>query len=283
MRAQGLNTLANTGDSRAVAAGMNPLLQSAAQMEMDALNQQRQSEADARFNLATQNQQISDAVADIKRSNVDRNLGFAESQKDMYSTAAQTAAQNQAQAVANKRGGINNVISGAVNAVAGSGILDNLFAEDGGRFYEDGGLAKLAPPFDKVTYADVLRGRGVPAEAENGMKYPGGGSMNPEMPAGVLNQIMSSRGAMPPVQGPLPGEASHETNPMHVVDNNGNKEAELMGGEFIINEDQANEMTAEHRDIREIIESGKTPTQEEWMRFLRLSTASLLSPSSKIT
>ena len=51
------------------------------------------------------------------------------------------------------------------------------------------------------------------------------------------------------------------------MDSNGEKHAELMGEEFIINSDHANELTAEHRDIKEVIESGKTPTQEEWMRF----------------
>ena len=252
-----LRTLQDMGP-RAALQNLGETVSADYNMKTDALERQLQRGIEGTQNLASARQNVLDQIADVKRSNVDRRLGFAESQKDMYADAAQQAAQNQAQAVADRRGGLNNLIGGGLQFLGQTDFIQDMFAEDGGKFYEDGGLAKLAPPFDKVTYADVLRGRGVPAKGEYGIKMPGGG---------VMAQILQSRGDMPPVQGPLPGEASHDTNPMHVMDSNGEKHAELMGEEFIINSDHANELTAEHRDIKEVIESGKTPTQEEWMRF----------------
>lgn len=82
-----------------------------------------------------------------------------------------------------------------------------------------------------------------------------------------MNDIMQAAGGMPPVQGPMPGPASHDTNPMHVVDNNGEKQAELMGEEFIIRSDMAQDMSDGMAMIKEKLESGEEPSQEDWMKF----------------
>jgi len=99
--------------------------------------------------------------------------------------------------------------------------------------------------------------------AENGIKMPlynRGGS--------VMNDIMQAAGGgMPPVQGPMPGPASHDTNPLHIVDNNGEKQGEVMGEEFIIRSDMAQDMSDGLAMIKEKIESGEEPSQEEWMKF----------------
>ena len=98
--------------------------------------------------------------------------------------------------------------------------------------------------------------------------YQMGGGMPGGMNAGVLAQIMGGQGGgQPPVQGPLPGPASHETNPIDMINKNGEKVAEAMGGEFIINNDQAEAMMSEHRPIKEKIEAGDQPSQEEWMEY----------------
>ena len=134
------------------------------------------------------------------------------------------------------------------------------------------------PDFNKdgeITQADVLMGRGVIPKAEYGMKVPenknynmGGMMKKYQMGGNVLAQIMGGAGGdMPPVQGPLPGEASHETNPMDIVDKNGIKRGEAMGGEFVINAEQAEDMKSGYESVRQLIDAGKQPTQEEWMAF----------------
>tara|TARA_R100001591_G_scaffold113867_3_gene127516 strand:+ start:74 stop:286 length:213 start_codon:yes stop_codon:yes gene_type:complete len=52
-----------------------------------------------------------------------------------------------------------------------------------------------------------------------------------------------------------------------MVNNDGEKVAEAMGGEFIINGDQSEAMMSEYKPIKEKIESGEKPTEEEWMAF----------------
>lgn len=94
--------------------------------------------------------------------------------------------------------------------------------------------------------------------AENGIKMPGGG---------VMAQILQSRGDMPPVQGPLPGEASHETNPIHMINNDGEKVAEAMGGEFIINDKQADLIVEDYKAIEEALADGREPTKDELMEL----------------
>ncbi len=128
----------------------------------------------------------------------------------------------------------------------------------------------------EITQKDILMEKGVipkPKKGEYGMKYPGGGmmprayQMGGGMPAGanagVLAQIMG--GGKPPVQGPLPGEASHETNPIDMIDKNGEKVGEAMGGEFIINDKQADLIMEDYKAIENAIADGREPTKDELM------------------
>jgi hypothetical protein len=180
-------------------------------------------------------------------------------------TALATAEQNVAQAKADKTDAAKNIATGAIET--GLSFIDptKLFGENGMKMplYEKGGKT----PFGMLsvkhgidnnpnpTQADRIAG----ATAEEGMMYMRGGS--------VMNDIMRHGGGMPPVQGPMPGPASHDTNPMHVVDNNGEKQAELMGEEFIIRRDMAQDMSDGMSMIKEQLESGEQPSQEDWMKF----------------
>ena len=129
--------------------------------------------------------------------------------------------------------------------------------------YSEGGSFPDLSGDGKVTKKDVLIGRGVIPKAENGMKYQMGGN--------VLAQIMGAQGGQPPVQGPLPGEASHETNPIDMIDKNGEKVGEAMGGEFIINDKQADLILEEYKSIEKAIKDGREPTKDELMALYEAS------------
>ena len=90
--------------------------------------------------------------------------------------------------------------------------------------------------------------------------------MQYQMGGDVLSQIMGAQGGQPPVQGPLPGEPSHTTNPIDMIDKDGNKVGEAMGGEFIISDIQAEEMMQPYMVVKKAIEDEeREPTMEELM------------------
>jgi len=129
------------------------------------------------------------------------------------------------------------------------GLMNNPKYAQGGAM--NPGLAKLQKDHPEV-YEKITGNK-----AEHGMKYMGGGN--------VLAQIMGAKGGQPPVQGPLPGEASHETNPIDMIDKNGEKVGEAMGGEFIINDKQADLIMEDYKAIEEAIADGREPTKDELM------------------
>ena len=111
-------------------------------------------------------------------------------------------------------------------------------------FYRQGGSFPDHSGDGQITQKDILMEKGVipkpdeEGKAEHGKKYPGGGMM-PRYPGGgmmkymmggsVLDQIMGGGKGQPPIQGPFPGEASHTTNPIHMINNDGEKVGEAMG------------------------------------------------------
>lgn len=62
-----------------------------------------------------------------------------------------------------------------------------------------------------------------------------------------------------------PGEFSHETNPIHMMDKNGNKVGEATGGEYILNPDQSDMIEDAYENINEKMSSGKTVTKADLM------------------
>lgn len=230
---------------------------------------------------------ITDAVQQVKNDDLARDIastqsyGAVQQQVDSANMANQrnlltdqlggaksalaTAEQNISAAEASKQDAFKNIATGAIET--GMSFVDpsKMFGEEGMKMprYKTGGkipfgMLSVKHGIDnnpKPTQADRIAG----ATAEEGMMYMRGGS--------VMNDIMQAGGGMPPVQGPMPGPASHDTNPMHVVDNNGEKQAEIMGDEFIIRSDMAQDMSDGMAMIKEKIESGGEPSQEEWMKF----------------
>jgi hypothetical protein len=129
--------------------------------------------------------------------------------------------------------------------------------EYGGKLYEDGGATNpglQALQEDHPEVYEKITGK----KAEYGMKIMQMG--------GIMEQIMAAQG-QPPVQGPLPGEASHETNPIHMINNQGEKVAEAMGGEFIINDKQAELIVEDYKAIEEALAEGREPTKDELMEL----------------
>jgi len=167
-------------------------------------------------------------------------------------------------------------------------------------FYGQGG--KTFPDYSgdgEVTQKDVLMGKGVipkpdeKGKAEYGRKYPGGGMMPQEygdggamkymMGGSVLDQIMGGGKGQPPIQGPFPGEPSHTTNPIHMINNDGQKVGEAMGGEVMLNDQQGSAMMDSHGEIKGILDDGREPSNEEWMAYYQAMESILGQPQFKET
>jgi hypothetical protein len=228
----------------------------------DAIQQLRESDL-ARDIAGTQaygqvQQQVDEANKALQRDVTKDQLAGAKS-------SLATAEQNLAAAQTAKTDAFKNIATGVIET--GMSFVDptKLMGENGMKMplYNTGGktpfgMLSVKHGIDKnpnPTQADRIAG----ATAEEGMMYMRGGS--------VMNDIMQAGGGMPPVQGPLPGPASHDTNPLHIVDNNGEKQGEVMGEEFIIRSDMAQDMSDGMAMIKEKIEAGEEPSQEEWMKF----------------
>ena len=285
------------GGERSLLAGINPTTRAMAEGEINLglADQQReiaglQTLAGARQNLATQEALSNNAFM--------RQLGLNQLQQAQASEA--TALQNvqdmkmaRQNALGQFAGGLGSLATLGLMAKHGTKIPK---MENGKKFPDLSGDGK-------TTMKDILMGRGVipkPKKAEHGMKYghggeymqggemkypgggmmpekyPGGGMMHEKFPGGgmmsyqmggdVLAQIMGAKGGQPPVQGPLPGEPSHSTNPIDMIDKEGNKVGEAMGGEFIISDIQAQEMMQPYMVVKKAIEDEeREPTMEELM------------------
>lgn len=233
-QAAGLQAL-ESGGSRTLLAGLNPLLQGTAQMETQAQQQQLDNEMKGLANLGQQRQQLTTAAEESNQA-FQRELGMR--QLGQAEQAQAQGEQNLANMQQERKGAFGNILGGIGSAVAGA-FLNKEFGglvpemEYGGKLYED----------------EVKK-------AEYGMKIMQGG--------GIMEQIMAAQG-QPPVQGPLPGEASHETNPIHMINNQGEKVAEAMGGEFIINDKQAEIIVEDYKAIEEALAEGREPTKDELM------------------
>ena len=278
--AMGLSNISGMG-TRGQLAALNPFMQNVSSMETQLSQSDLAREMQGAQAYATQRQGVSDANLGFRR-------GLATRKLEQDELAQRTAMENMERIKQERRDALGNIAMGGLEtglAAAASGMFKR---EQGGIIpkYKKGGEF---PDFNKdgeITQADVLMGRGVIPKAEYGMKVPenknynmGGMMKKYQMGGNVLAQILGGAGGdMPKVQGPLPGEASHETNPMDIVDKNGVKRGEAMGGEFIVNAEQAEGMMSEYEPIKSTIESGKQPTQEQWMAFYEAIDAVLGEP-----
>lgn len=225
---------------------------------------QQVKDADLESDIAS-TQAYGQVQQNVNQANTANQRNLLTDQLGGAKTALATAEQNIAAADAAKTDAFKNIATGAIET--GMSFVDpsKLFGENGMKMplYNTGGktpfgMLSVKHGIDKnpnPTQADRIAG----ATAEEGMMYMRGGS--------VMNDIMQAGGGMPPVQGPMPGPASHDTNPLHIVDNNGDKQGEIMGEEFIIRSDMAQDMSDGMAMIKDKIESGEEPSQEDWMKF----------------
>lgn len=261
-----MSTLDQAG-GRTLLAGINPAMQNLA------MGEAQLGMSDLQREMAGL-QQFTQARAGITQQNeaFQRQLGLRRLEQDELAQA--TAQQNIEALKQARRDAFGNIAAGAVetglsfiNPTGENGMKVPNYGQGGEM---NPGLAKLKEDHPEV-YQKITGNK-----AEYGMRYQMGGGMPAGPNAGVLAQIMG--GGQPPVQGPLPGPASHETNPIDMVDKNGDKVGEAMGGEFIINNDQADMMMAEYKPLKEKIDAGEKPTEDEWMELYEAVNSVLGQP-----
>jgi hypothetical protein len=235
-QAQALDLLSSSGE-RGLLAGFQSVLDSSAEQEAQANQQALENETKALANLGQQRQQLTTAAEEANQS-FQRELGMRQlGQAEM----AQAQGEENLAAMKQQRAGAWGDIASGVGQAAVAALM--------GGNAEFGGLVPQMEYGGKL-YEDEVK------KAEYGMKIMQGG--------GIMEQIMAAQG-QPPVQGPLPGEASHETNPIHMINNQGEKVAEAMGGEFIINDKQAELIVEDYKAIEEALAEGREPTKDELM------------------
>lgn len=233
--ATGLSALEG-GGTRALLAGVSPFMQNmaAGETQLGLTDLQREMSGLQQYSAARQG---------ITAQNEGLRNQLAMRQLEQNELAKATAQQNIAQERQARRDAWGNIASGVVQTGLAAFNPGSFFNEEGGRVPEQ--------------------------------KYNNGGMMKYQMGGDVLSQIMGSQGGapqgggMPPVQGPLPGPASHEKNPIHMMNDNGEKVGEAMGGEFVINNEQASEMTDEYKEIKAKLDAGEKIGEEEWMELFK--------------
>ncbi len=284
-QARQLNVL-ESADTRALLTGLGTATDSSSILAAREADFQNRVAAQTSLGAAEQN--IADSNLQRQYELDLRKLGYSEE-------AARTAAQNKvAEEQARRQAG----------GQIGQGLLETGMAfftgENGGKmnFYKQGGRFPDHSGDGDITQKDILMEKGViPKPNQKGeygmkvdyqdggaMKYQMGGGMPGGMNPGVLAQIMGGGGqpqGQPPVQGPFPGEASHETNPIHMINNEGEKVGEAMGGEVMLNDKQGSAMMENHEEIKNIISEGREPSNEEWMGYYELMESILGQPQFK--
>lgn len=93
-------------------------------------------------------------------------------------------------------------------------------------------------------------------EAKNGLKvkYESGG---------LIEEILRNKDIYK-----TGGEFNHDTNKKALIDEeSGEKEAELTGGEYVLNPEQGEEIHAQYEAIEAKVENGEPVSEEEWMMF----------------
>lgn len=106
-----------------------------------------------------------------------------------------------------------------------------------------------------LQFASMLEGTGG-TEGKNGLKvkYESGG---------LIEEILRKKDIYK-----TGGEFNHDTNKKALIDEeSGEKEAELTGGEYVLNPQQGEEIHAQYETIEAKIQSGEPVSEEEWMMY----------------
>ena len=266
-----------SSDPRALLGGAAGLQMAADQSALAAQKMDVDRELAAKGRLATQEQTTLDRNRALDRQLGLRQLGQSEQAKAQ-------AIQNIEAARQARREGIGNVIKGVANI--GIGIAS------GGALSLPGGSKPDPAPeaMTPIAPSAVPNPLGATPLEYRGLMLPGqsGVPLNTSVPAGPRTQeggripYMEEGGQMPEQEGgdllskilgqaegrnmdKTPGEFSHERNPIHMVDDSGNKVGEATGGEYILNPTQAEEIDKVQQDIADKVEGGKKPSREELM------------------
>ena len=69
--------------------------------------------------------------------------------------------------------------------------------------------------------------------------------------------------------------------PIHMINNDGEKVGEAMGGEVMLNDQQGSAMLDSHGEIKNILDDGREPSNQEWMAYFQAMESILGQPQFK--
>lgn len=267
---------AMSSDPRALLGGAAGLQMAADKSALAAQQTDVNRELAAKTRLAGQEQRTLDQNRSLDRALGMRQLGQAEQAKAQAIQNAEAARQA-------RREGIGNIVKGVANVgigIASGGTLSLPGGGGGGgggaatRSLQDQNTQNvfLAPQggtgVGSLGYQDALQQELSGYGNQEGGRIPymqeGGQMPEPEGGGGdLLSRLLGA--AEGRNMDKTPGEFSHEENPIHMVDDSGNKVGEATGGEYILNPTQAEEIDKVQQGISEKVETGKKPSRQELM------------------
>jgi hypothetical protein len=147
--------------------------------------------------------------------------------------------------------------------------------------FQDDKLA-FSTATDNKMKMDEARRQGITNVAGGALQYFGEQGMKiPEFQDGgdVMQQLLAAQGegGIPPRQD-LPGEESHEANPISMVAPDGEVVGEATGGEIILNGEQTEDIENAVAAVDQAIESGQEPSKEALMALYEAVSKTLSQP-----
>ena len=147
--------------------------------------------------------------------------------------------------------------------------------------FQDDKLA-FSTATDNKMKMDEARRQGIANVFGGGLQYFGEQGMKiPEFQEGgdVMQQILAAQGegGIPPRQD-LPGEESHEANPISMVAPDGEVVGEATGGEIILNGEQTEDIENAVAAVDQAVESGQEPSKEALMALYEAVSKTLSQP-----
>jgi hypothetical protein len=147
--------------------------------------------------------------------------------------------------------------------------------------FQDDKLA-FSTATDNKMMMDEKRRQGIANVVGGGLQYFSEQGMKiPEFQEGgdVMQQILAAQGegGIPPRQD-LPGEESHEANPISMVAPDGEVVGEATGGEIILNGEQTEDIENAVAMVDQAVESGQEPSMEALMALYEAVSKTLSQP-----
>lgn len=275
---QATSLAALSSDPRALLGGAASIQGSADAASLSAQQADLSRELAAKGRLAGAEQRTLDANRSLDRALGMRRLGQAEADK------AQAVANMEAARQA-RREGIGNVVSGLANV--GIGLATGGMAPKiGGGNKSAGSGYQMSTPTMQTPYnigfgsslgsnpfGNTNASLNYSAPTASGlsplqrmqMGFQEGGQIPEEKPVSgdLLSELLGKAEGRNMEK--TPGEFSHESNPIHMIDESGQKVGEATGGEYILNPMQAEEIDEMQQDIADKVENGKKPSRDELM------------------